>query len=265
MNTNKEIPHGTNRKAAIIVGVLYIIGTVAGILSVVFSTPILNGPYFLSKVSANENQFILAALFVLLMGLALALVPVMLFPILKKQNETLALGYIVFRGALETVAYITMVITWFLLLVLSREFVAAGAPNISYFQTLGAVLLKGHDSISPILIIVFSLGALMLYTLFYQSKLIPSWISVFGFIAITLHLVTGFLIIFQLMSPFSTINMIVNFPIFLQEMVMAVWLIVKGFNPSAVASLSAKTATNERAINKLATNERATNELVSAA
>jgi hypothetical protein len=222
------------------VGVLYIIGTVAGILSVVFSTPILNGPDFLSKVSANENQFIIAALFVLLMGLALALVPVVLFPILKKQNETIALGYIVFRGALETVTYIAMVITWLFLITISQEYIAAGAPDGSYFQPLGALLQKGNDSISTILVIVFCLGALMLYYLLYRSKLIPRWITVFGFIAITLHLVTGFLIIFQLMSPFSTINMIVNFPIFLQEMVMAVWLIAKGFNPAAIASLSAK-------------------------
>ena len=71
----------TDRKTAIIVGVLYIIGTVAGILSVVLSMPILDGPDFLIRVSANENQFVIAALFVLLMGLALAMVPVMMFPI----------------------------------------------------------------------------------------------------------------------------------------------------------------------------------------
>jgi len=234
----------TYRKTAIIVGVLYIIGTVAGILSVVFSTPILDGPDFLTKVSANENQFITAALFVLLMGLALALVPVMLFPILKKQNEALALGYIVFRGALETVTYIAMVITWLFLIIIGQEYVKAGALAAPYFQTLGVLFLKGNDSISTILIIIFCLGALMLYYLLYRSKLIPRWISVWGFIAITLHLVTGFLIIFQLMTPFSTINMVVNFPIFLQEMVMALWLIVKGFNPSAVASLSAKVDMN---------------------
>ena len=103
----------TYRKTAIIVGVLYIIGTVAGILSKVFSTPILNDPDFLNKVSANENQIIMGALFVLFMGFALAMVPVMMFPILKKQNEALALGYVVFRGALETVTYIAMVICWF--------------------------------------------------------------------------------------------------------------------------------------------------------
>jgi hypothetical protein len=231
----------TNRKTAIIVGVLYIIGTVAGILSVVFMTPVLDDPDYLVKVSANENQILIGSLFVLTMGLALAMVPVMLFPIFKKFNEALALGYVVFRGALETVTYIAMVITQFFLIIVSQEYTAAGAPDASYFQTLGALLQKGHDSISNILIIVFSLGALMLYYLFYRSNLIPRWISGWGFIAILLHLATGFLIMFHLMSGFSTINMVVNLPIALQEMVMAVWLIVKGFNPSAIASESAKT------------------------
>ena len=245
MNTTKESPHGTNRKTAAVVGVLYIIGTVAGILSVVFSTPILDGPDFLIKVSANENQFVIAALFVLLMGLALAMVPVMMFSILKEHNQALALGYVVFRGALETVTYIAMVITWLFLLIVGREYVAAGASDASYFQTLGSLLKEGNEPIAQIVLIVFSLGALMLYYLLYQSKLIPRWISGWGFFAILLNLATGFLILFHLQSPFSTINMIMNFPIFLQEMVMAVWLIVKGFNPSAIASLSAKTTTNE--------------------
>jgi hypothetical protein len=245
MNTAKVSPHGTFRKTAAVVGVLYIIGTVAGILSVVFTGPILNAPDYLSKVTANENQIILGALFVLTMGLALALVPVMLFPILKKINEALAVGYIVFRGALETATYIAMVIPWLFLMILSQEYVKAGAPETSYFQTLGVLFLKGNDSISSILVIVFCLGALMLYYLLYQSKLIPRWISGWGFISILLNLTTGFLILFNLMSPFSTIDLVMNFSIFLQEMVMAVWLIVKGFNPSATASLSAKTATNE--------------------
>ncbi len=230
----------TNRKTAIIVGVLFIIGTVAGILSVVFTSSILNAPDYLMKVSANENKIIIGALFVLVMGFALAMVPVMMFPIFKKHNEALALGYVVFRGALETVTYIASVICWLFLLILSQEYVKAGAPDASHFQTLGALLLKGNDSISTILVIVFSLGALMLYYLFYQSKLIPRWISGWGFIAILLHLVTGFLILFHLQSPFSTINTVMNLPIFLQEMVMAVWLIGKGFNPSAIASGSIK-------------------------
>jgi len=234
----------TYRKTSIVVGLLYIIGTVAGVLSVVCTTKILNSPDYLSQIAANEVQIVSGALFVLTMGLALAMVSVLLFPIFRKQNEVLALGYVVFRGALETVCYITLVVSWLLTIILAQKYIASGSPDSSYFQTLGALLLQGHDAMNTILIIVFSLGALMLYSLFYKSNLIPRWISVWGFLAILLHLTTGFLMMFHQMSTFSTINMLVNFPIFLQEMVMAVWLIVKGFNLSAVALLSAKTEIN---------------------
>ena len=245
MNTTKESPHATNRKTAIIVGVLYIIGTVAGVLSVVFTGSTLTDPNYLIKVSENQNQIVTAALLVLTMAVALAMVPVVIFPVLKKHNETLALGYVVFRGALETMAAIATAIMWLLLLVLSREYVAAGAPDASGFQALGAVILKGADPIGAMAGIIFDLGALMLYFVFYQSKLIPRWISVWGFIAIGLNLATGLLILFGLQTSFDTSNSIMNFPIFLQEMVMAVWLIVKGFNPSAGAALPAKTTTKE--------------------
>lgn len=231
----------TNRKTAVIVGVLYIIGTVAGILSVVFTQPILNAPDYLIKVSTNQNQIVLGALFVLTMGFALAMVPVVIFPILKKHNEAMALGYVVFRGALETITYIAMAVNWLLLIIVSQEYAKAGAPLASSFQAMGALSQKASDSFSTILIIVFGLGALMLYYVFYQSKLVPRWLSAWGFIAIILHLATGFLILFHLQSSFSTINTIMNLPIFLQEMVMAVWLIVKGFDASAIASGAAKT------------------------
>ena len=233
------------RSTAIIVGVLYIIGTVAGVLSVVVTGAMLGASDYLANVAANPNQLTTGALLVLLMGLPLAMVPVMLFPIFRKINEVLAVGYVVFRGALETATYIASVIPWLFLLIVGREYVSAGAPDASYFQTLGALLRDGHDAITIILIIVFSLDALMLYYLLYQSKLVPRWISGWGVLAILLHLATGFLIMFQLQTAFSPANIVMNLPIGLQEMVMAVWLIAKGFNHSAVASLSAKTATNQ--------------------
>ena len=220
-------------------GVLFIIGTVAGILSVVLTGPILGNPDYLLKVSAHENQIIAGALFVLIMGFALALVPVMMFPILKKYNEALALGYIVFRGALETVTYIVMAITWLFLLPVSQEYVKAGAPDASYLQTLGAVLLAGHESIDPVLAIIFCLGALIFYYLLYQTNLIPRWLSGWGLVAIIVWLAVGLLAMFHLIDPMSTIRNVLALPIALQEMVMAVWLIVKGFNPSAIASGSA--------------------------
>jgi len=88
----------SNRKTATIVGVLFIIGTVAGVLSVVFAGSILSDPNYLIKISENQNQFVLGALCVLTMGFSLAMVPVMMFPIFRKYNEALALGSVVFRG-----------------------------------------------------------------------------------------------------------------------------------------------------------------------
>ncbi len=78
----------------------------------------------------------------LISGFALAMVPVMMFPIFKKYNEALALGSVVFRGALEAVIYIAVAISWLLLLTVSQEYVKAGVPDASHFQTLGTLLLK---------------------------------------------------------------------------------------------------------------------------
>lgn len=225
----------SNRNTARIVGILFIIGTVAGVLSVAFAGSSLSDPNYLSSISANENQFLIGALFVLIMGLALAMVPVMMFPAFRKYNEALALGSVVFRGALEAVIYIAMVISWLLLLTVSQEYVQAGVPDVSHFQTLGTLLLKASDQINSILEIVFSLGSLMIYYLFYQSKLIPRWLSVWGLIGSILYLSEG------LFHMFTVDFGILMAPLALLEMVLAVWLIVKGFNPSPIASESAKT------------------------
>ncbi len=217
------------RKPAVLVGVLYIIGTLAGILSVVVTQPALAVPDYLAQISAHENQIVIGALLVLAMVFALALVPVLLYPILKKYNPTLALGYLIFRGALETVAGMALALSWLFMIIVSKEYVAAGAPASSYFQTLGALFPRGNDPISNLMVIVFSLDALMLYTALYQSRLIPRWISVWGFIAILLHFSTAFVYLFHLIDADISI---INLPILIQEMVMAVWLIARGFNPA---------------------------------
>ena len=220
------------RKTAIIVGVLFIIGTVAGVLSFVVTGSILGDSAYLIKISANENQIIIGAIFVLIMSFTLAMVPVMLFPIFRKYNEPLAIGAIVFRGALEAVAYIAIVVSWLLLLALSQEYVKAGATDVSYIQTLGGLLKEGEVWINHILAIVFSIGALMIYYIFYQSKLIPRWLSGWGLIGAVLYLAV------PLLGMFHTELGILMAPLALQEMVLAVWLIVKGFESSAIVSAS---------------------------
>ena len=223
----------TNRKIAILVGVLFIVGTAAGMLSVLVTLPILDAPDVLQEISANAGQMLLGALLVLTMGLSLAMIPVVIFPVLKRHNETLALGYVVFRGALETVTYLAIAIGWLLLIPLSQAYASAAPEEASGFQVIGALLLKEAGISATLTAIVFPLGALMLYAVLYQSRLIPRWLSAWGLIAVILHFVwTGLFGMFAISSPIALNLDILNLPIFLQEMVMAVWLIVKGFNPS---------------------------------
>ena len=81
----------------------------------------------------------------------------------------------------------------------------------------------------------------MYYYIFFQTKLVPRWLSGWGLIGIILIIVTSMLVMFRVIGPMSTTQIVLAVPIAVQEMVLAVWLIVKGFNSSAIASLSAKT------------------------
>jgi hypothetical protein len=236
----------SSRKTAIVVGVLYIIGTVSGILSLSFSQPTLSDPNYLGKIAANEAPIVIGILFWLTMCFALSMVPVMLYPILKNEHAVLAVGYVVFRGALETVVGIIMAISQLTLILVSQQYAAAGVSDASSFRALGAFVLKSYTAINPLLIITFSLDALMLYFMCYRSRLMPRWLSVWGFAAILLHFSTAFLILFHVVRPDDMSTLFtVNFPIFLQEMVMAVWLIARGFNSAEVTARSTSMNINE--------------------
>ena len=235
----------TYRKTASIVGVLYIIGTISGILSLVFTGPVLEEPDYLTQISMNPNQIITGAIFVLIMGLALVMVPVVIFPVLKKFNEVLALGYIVFRGALEGVTYLALVIGWLSLPSISQGYVKAVAADAFYFQSLGDFVLQAHDQIGHVATIVFILGALMFYYVLFRSKLVPRWLSGWGLLAAVPYFASGVSGLFALLSPMSTAQMVMVLPLAVQEMVLAIWLIVKGFDSSSVKFKSAQVAISQ--------------------
>ena len=208
----------------------------------------MDGPNVLINVAANENQVILVAFLELIMAVAVAGVAFMIYPILKQNTDTenkegLALWYVgtrITEGALFLVGIIGLLS----LLTLSQEFVKAGALDTSSFQTVSTALLAVRDLAYMFGQTIFCLGALMLYYLLYVAKLIPRWLSIWGFIGAPLMLVAGFLPLFG-EDPNSTLSVLLYLPIALQEMVFAVWLIVKGFNSSAIDSGSAKTDINE--------------------
>jgi hypothetical protein len=231
------------RKTAIIVGVLYIIGTIAGILSNIVSGGFLDTPDYLNTIASNASRAQLTAFLILVMGFSLAMMPAVMFPILRRKNEALAVGYVIFRGALETFAYIAGALCWLSLVVVARQYVDSGAVAATQFASHGILLVKTIGIFDGLLSIVFSLGLLMFYSVLYQARLVPRWISGWGLIGVILYFASGLLMMPGLIT--STTNNVLQLPIFLQEMFLAVWLIVKGFNPSAIASVSPKTDTNE--------------------
>ncbi len=229
-------PH---RKTAVVVGALFIIATIAGLIGAIFIGPILDDPEYLVNTSAHENEVALGALLYLIMGVAIVGIAVMIFPILKNFNEGLALAYVGFR-TLECVILIVVTMSLLSLLTLSQEYVGAEAPDATSFETQGAILLAQQEWSYVPTGIVFGLGCLMVYYLLYQSRLVPRPLSAWGFIGGTLMLVAAPLDAFGVISSLDTSSILLHLPIAVLEMVLAVWLIVKGFNPSAITSGSAK-------------------------
>ena len=225
------------RNNAIIVGVLFIIATVTNMLGNLSIKPILDAPDYLIQISANENLMLIALLLVLISAFASAGIAICLYPILKKHHEALALGSVGFR-VMEAMLYIVGVVGLLSLLTLSQEYVTAGASNASLYQISGTLLQAVKTWAGMLGVIAFAIGSLMYYYIFYQSKLVPRWLSGWGFLGAALSGASAVLVIAGLLNSLSTVFIVFNLLILVQEMVLAVWLIVKGFNPSAIASKS---------------------------
>jgi hypothetical protein len=223
----------TNRKTARIVGALFLFSNVTFILgAVVFIEPILSAAGYLSQVSANRAQVVLGVLLELINGVAYLGIGVLMFPILKQRFESMALGYVGFR-IIEFVMQTLSDLSPLSLLTLSEEFVRAGAPEASSFQALGTLLLAERSWAFQMVSITLGLGALLFYYTLYQSKLVPRFISIWGLIGAAVVLANTMLDMFSLTVPNLGVLMLLN------ELFLGVWLIVKGFNSSAIASGSA--------------------------
>lgn len=219
-----------NRKIARAFGILLIAGLVFGIFS---SVPALEYPDYLIKLASIRMQVLIAVFCQFAMATVYVSIGVLLYPILKKYNETLALGYFGFR-IIAAMFLFAGIVSLLLLLFLSESFVAAGQPDSSHFQTSGQLLRRGRDWLNHVaMILPWSIGGLFLYYCFFRTKLIPTWLSVWGFMGSVLTLIATLLLLLDLIKIITPIYFIMNTPTALFELVLAVFLIIKGFNPIA--------------------------------
>jgi hypothetical protein len=164
--------------------------------------------------SGNPDAKILGMFLEVISGLAVIVIAVLMFPLFRPYNKKVSFWYIVFRsieGGLMIIAGIL-------------------------FLSHSTLLLEIRDGIYVGHAYIFVVAALIFYYLLYQSKLIPRWISVWGIIAAILLILVNLLEVMGIIPAL----MILYLPIILNEIVLAIWLMVKGFNPSAIASESAE-------------------------
>lgn len=224
----------SSRKTAIIVGILFIVATVTAILTIAFLGNSLETPLNFSTVSENEFQVVMAVLLWIILAISVAGIGFMMYPILKKYHDGFALGYISFR-LIESVCIIISSIAVLSLLTISKEYVG-GTVEAIYYQPSGNLLLAlQHWSFEIGTLIFLGLGGFFIYYPLYELKLVPRVLTIWGLIGAACVLLYGLLGLFGLTAGSETLNLLAA-PIAIQEMVFAVWLIVKGFNASIVDS-----------------------------
>jgi len=224
------------RGNAIAAGVMLIVCTAASILYIVPLGAPLSAPVDLAKLAASETGVILTALIQFIWAATGAGIAIALFPVLRKHNRALALGSVAARLA-EAVLVLVGTLGLLVLFSLSQEAVAAGSAGLPSADTLANLLLAAsewlHGLVGPL---AFALGAFLYYCVLFQSRLIPRWLSGWGIIAIALNMFSTLYGAFAQDFGLTSVSTAINIPIFLQEMVLAVWLIAKGFDRSALAS-----------------------------
>ena len=165
------------------------------------------------------------ALLILVMGLSLAIIPVVLMPVLRPVSEFLAYGYLVIRGAVETACYVVLAAGVLTLVTLG----GLGGSDETW-RELGRVLVDS-EAMATVLTVVFCLGAALFYIALFVSRIAPRWLSGWGLVGIPLYVAAALLAAFGAIEMDSTTQTLLFMPLALQEMVLAIWMIARGFRP----------------------------------
>lgn len=218
-----------HRKNAKIIGVFFIIAAISAIIGLVLYNPILNEQNYLIKGAQYSNQIIFGAVFELLLVATAVGTGIVFFPYLKKQNEAMALGYFCFR-MLEAIFIMIGIVSVLSLLSISQKYTAEQV-NFESYEAIAHALKSAHKwtfMLGP----NFMLGInTFLYSyLLYCSRLIPKYFSILGMASAILIFIAALLEIFTIINQVSVIGFLLAFPIFIYEMSLAIFLIVKGFN-----------------------------------
>jgi hypothetical protein len=226
----KTITKKEHNRNATLTGVFFIAATVTAIIGMKLYDPILLDTAYLNTGIMNPNRIILGAVFESILAISAVGTAIMLYPYLRKYNESWGLGYVCFR-LLEVVSILIGILSMISIVTVSRIYINSTVSDITSFQSASNILKTIHDwtfVFGP----HFMLGVnTFIYSvIFFRSKLVPSRLAVMGITGAALIFIAAIMEFFGFLSPFGGGIIIMALPIALYEMILAVWLIVKGFN-----------------------------------
>jgi len=224
------------RGNAIAAGVLFILCSAASILSIVPLGATVGAPVNFATLAGSANAVVMTALIEFVWAASGMGIVIALYPVLRLFSPTLALGSVVAR-VVENVVILIGTISLLTLLTVSQQ--AAGSADTTSFQATGDALVAVREWASADFVagLAFVVGTFMYNYVMYRSRLVPRWLSGWGLVGAVLTLVAIGYAGFTQDFGFTTVNSVLMAPIGLQEMVLAVWLIAKGFNLSALSAV----------------------------
>ena len=223
----------TNRKTAVVAGVFFIVAAATAIIGLALEGPVLNDARYLVG-PGDDTRVILGGFFEVILAISVIGTAVTLFPIVKKQNEAIALAYVAGR-VVEAVVIVVGIISLLSVVKLRQDFAGATGADAATLMTVGKSLVVIHNwtfLFGPSLAI--GVNTLLLAYLMYTSRLVPRIIPVLGLIGGPLVFASGTAQMFGLYPQISMWAAIGAIPVFAWEMSLAVWMIVKGFQPSPI-------------------------------
>ena len=221
------------RKNAIAAGSFLLAAIVLGVIGMILTIDI-TPENILTIDTIQINKLAMGSALFILMTFACAGIAFSLYPILKTKNPALAIAVVGFR-VIEAACIIASATSRLKIVSLVKNAQSALPSQTALYQFTAEQYFIEADWIGAVGgTLAFCFGALIYYCIFTQSNLIPRWISIWGIIAILTHIVSVILIIFGADS-WSNFDLVLNLPIFLNELILGSWLIFKGFNKEAIS------------------------------
>ncbi len=224
------------RKSAVVTGVFFVVAAAAAIVGLAFYQGLLRDPNYVLSSSANDTPVLLGAFFEVLVVVSVIGTAVTLFPIVKRWNEGMAIGYVAGR-TVEGVVIAVGIISLLTVVTLRQQFAGEASASAGSLVALQRALVAVHDwtfLFGPNL--ALGVNTSLLAYLMFRSGLVPRLIAIIGLVGGPLIFASGTAEMFGLYGQVSTLGAISALPVFAWEMSLAVWMIVKGFRPYPATS-----------------------------